>query len=373
MKLIHLSDLHIGKRVNEFSMLDDQKYIMERILEILKNEKPDGIIIAGDVYDKPVPPVEAVQVFDRFLTEVSALGIPLYIISGNHDSAERLSFGAELIRKGNIFISHPFDGVTEKYVLEDEFGKVNIYLMPFTKPIYARHFYEDENISTYTDAVKAVIDRMKVDTNERNVLVAHQFVTGAETCKSEEVSVGGLDNVDKEVFDVFDYTALGHIHGPQNVGKNIRYCGTPLKYSFSEQNHKKSVTVVEIAEKGNVKVSAIPLVPLRDMRDIKGKYDDIMFGAEKSEDYVRIILTDEDIIPDAISQLRLHFPNIMKLEYERNMAEEDYSELPETDVKQISPLEILEGFFFERKKTSMTAEQRKYAESIITGIWEDKQ
>ncbi len=371
MKFIHISDLHLGKRVNEFSMLEDQQYILEQIKAAIAEQKPDGVLIAGDIYDKPVPPVEAVNMFDEFLTFICKADVPVYIISGNHDSAERLSFGSELIRKSGVFLAKAFDGGTEKYTLTDKYGNVNIYLLPFVKPVIVRHFYGDENIVTYTDAVKAVIDRMNVDTGERNIIVAHQFVTGAERCKSEEVSVGGLDNVDGSVFAPFDYTALGHIHGPQNVGGNIRYCGSPLKYSFSEENHRKSISVVELLEKGSVRIDTIPLKPLREMKTITDSYENID-NMPPSEDYFRIILTDNARIPNAQNKLGLKFPNIMTLEYLSTFRAAEGEKAPEEDIKSLSPIEILEEFFHKRKGEFMTAEQRKYAEGIIEEIWNGK-
>lgn len=263
MKLFHLSDLHIGKRVNEFSMLEDQKYILGQILKAAKEHQPEGIILAGDIYDKPVPAAEAVQVFDDFLTSLNEMGLPVFMISGNHDSPERVSYGGRLMKKSGIYVAPVYEGKTEKVEFTDEYGKVCIHLLPFIKPAVVRHAFEGgefekeaEAVCDHQSAVKMAVSHMNIDTDVRNVLIAHQFVTGAMRCESEEVSVGGLDNVDASVFDDFDYVALGHIHSPQTVGRDqVRYCGTPLKYSFSEVGQEKSITVVELKEKGNVDIS----------------------------------------------------------------------------------------------------------------------
>ena len=259
MKLLHISDLHIGKRMNEFPMIEDQKYILDQICAIAEGIQADGVIIAGDIYDKAVPSAEAVQLFDYFLTRLSENGRKVFAISGNHDSAERIAFGAKLMSRSDVFVSPVYDGTIDKIQLEDRYGELCIYLLPFLKPVSVRHALEGEAGAdmpeSYQEAVKAAIGRLKIDPCARNVLAAHQFVTGASRCESEDVVVGGLDNVDVEIFDAFDYVALGHIHSPQSVGREtVRYCGTPLKYSFSEVKQEKSVTVVELKEKGNVAI-----------------------------------------------------------------------------------------------------------------------
>ena len=309
MKFIHLSDLHIGKRVNEYSMLEDQEYILNKIIKIIDETKPDGVIIAGDVYDKSVPSAEAVTLFDNFLVKLSNRKLFVFIISGNHDSPERISFGAKLMQRNNIFISPVYDGKIEPVVLNDEYGKVNVWMLPFIKPVHIRKLFCDEQITTYTDAVRVAIENMNINNKERNILITHQFVTGAERTESEEISVGGTDNVDVSVFQLFDYTALGHIHRAQYCGKdNIRYSGTPLKYSFSESKDNKSVTVVELCEKDNHKISTVPLMPLRDMVEIKGKYDEIVNrdfykDTNYKNDYMHITLTDEEDIARFITTL----------------------------------------------------------------------
>ena len=218
MIFIHLSDLHIGKRVNEFSMIEDQEYILKQILNIIDGEAPDGVIIAGDVYDKPVPSAEAVELFDDFIVRLSKRDLPVYIISGNHDSPERLAFGNRLMASSGIHFSSVYNGKTERFELTDEFGTTAIYMLPFVKPSHVRRFYPDDKIESYTDAIEVAVREMHLNQDERNIIITHQFVTGAERSDSEDISVGGTDNVDASAFDGFDYVALGHIHRPQNVG-----------------------------------------------------------------------------------------------------------------------------------------------------------
>ena len=273
MKFIHLSDLHLGKRVNEFSMLEEQDYIFGKIIEIVMDEWPDALLIAGDVYDKPVPPVEAVKLFDRFLCALSGTGVKVLVISGNHDSPERLSFASGLLGGSGVFISPAYGGEVSSVTFTDEWGKVNFYMLPFIKPAHVARWFPDEDIQSYTSAVRVALAHTPINFNGRNVLLTHQFVTGAERSESEEISVGGADNVDGSVFEGFDYVALGHIHGPQSIGKpTVRYCGTPLKYSFSEASHKKSVTVVEMGQKGDVEVRTVPLTPRRDWVQLRGDF-----------------------------------------------------------------------------------------------------
>ena len=375
MKFIHLSDLHIGKRVNEFSMLKDQKHILEQILDIIAYEKPDGVIIAGDVYDKTTPSEDAVQLLNEFICALADRQVKTYIISGNHDSAQRLAFGAQLIGKSGIYISPVYDGTTVKYTLTDQYGQADIYMLPFIKPAHVRRYYPDAEIASYTDAVKVAVDSMNVDTARRNIIITHQFVTGADRSESEELSVGGSDNVDVSVFDSFDYVALGHIHGPQRMGRDtVRYCGTPLKYSFSEAGHTKSVTVVELLEKGDVKITAIPLVPLHDMRIVKGTYNEITHKANyektNTEDYIQIVLTDEEDIPDAINRLRVIYPNIMQLKYDNRRTQTNQEIGGATNVESKSPLELFGEFYEKQNNSAMSDNQREFMAQLIEKIWE---
>lgn len=376
MKLIHLSDLHLGKRVNEFSMLEDQQYILTEILQIIDQEKPDGVMIAGDVYDKSVPSAEAVALLDDFLVRLAKRDLQVFLISGNHDSPERMAFGGRLMAQSGVHLAPVYDGKVSPITLTDEYGLVNLYLLPFLKPAHVRRCFPEREILTYTDALAAAIEAMGVDPAQRNVLVTHQFVTGAARCDSEEISVGGTDNVDVSVFEPFDYVALGHIHGPQQVGREtVRYCGTPLKYSFSEAKHQKSVTVVELGEKGAVSVRTVPLTPMRDLAELRGTYEELTFrgfyqGTSYPRDYVHITLTDEEDIPDAVSKLRIIYPNLMKLDYDNKRTRAGII-LEGAEDQQRSPLELLEEFYEKQNGQPMGEEQRAFAKSLMERIWEE--
>ena len=375
MKLIHLSDLHLGKRVNEFSMLEDQKYILTRCINIMDEERPDAVILAGDIYDKSVPSAEAVLLFDDFLVRLAKRGLQVFVISGNHDSPERIAFASRLLDAGGVHLSPVYSGKIEPIPLRDAFGTVNFFLLPFLKPAHVRRFFPEEEISSYTDAVRAAIGNMELNPQERNVLVTHQFVTGAVRSESEESTVGGADNVDACVFEAFDYVALGHIHGPQNIdSEKIRYCGTPLKYSFSEARHEKSVTVVELEEKGSLRVRTVPLVPRRDLREIRGSYMEVTarenYAGTNTDDYLHITLTDEEDIPDAVGKLRAIYPNLMKLDYDnlrtRTQTVIDGAE----DVERKSPLELFGELYEEQNGAAMSEEPKKFSAELMERIWE---
>lgn len=366
MKFLHLSDLHIGKRIKEKSLIPDQKYILDEILEIVDSEKPDGVIIAGDIYDKPVPSAEAVELFDNFLFRLSQKGAPVYAISGNHDSPERIAFGSRLMNLSGVHLSPVYDGRLTKFTCDDEFGKVNIYMLPFVRPADVRRFFPDKEIASYTDAVRTAVEHAEIDENERNIIITHQFVTGAQRCDSEEKSVGGTDNVDGAVFEKFDYTALGHIHGGQNIGsEKIRYCGTPLKYSFSEVRHNKSVTVVELNEKGSVNIRQLLLTPLHDMRILRGSFAELAIDEKKSEDYLRIILTDDDETINAIGLLRYYYPNILELEYDNRHTRAESELMPMTEAERPDPLTVFGEFYEKQTGTEMSAEQAEIIRRII--------
>lgn len=409
MKLIHLSDLHLGKRVNEFSMLEDQKYILRQILQRIDEERPDGVILAGDIYDKPVPPAEAVEIFDEFLFELSQRGLQTFIISGNHDSAERLAFGGRLMEGSGIHFAPVYDAKITPVHLEDEFGTVDVFLLPFVKPAHVRRFCEVEaaasEIKTYTDAIRAAIACMDIDPEHRNILVTHQFVTGAVRSDSEEtaLSVGGTDNVDAAAFSDFDYVALGHIHRPQNMsggvrkpdtgdvpadatGRSdsdtstttlplIRYCGTPLKYSFSEANHEKSITVVELGEKGSVDIRTIPLKPLRDMVELRGTYDQLTAksfyeNTSYPGDYVHITLTDEDDIPEAMGRLRVIYPYLMKLDYDNQRTRTSTEIQGASAMEEKTPGQLFAEFYEMQNNAPLSDEQKEFLDSMIQSIWE---
>lgn len=370
MKFLHLSDLHLGKRVNEFPMLADQKAILAQILKIADDERPNAVLIAGDVYDKSVPPVEAVELFDDFLVKLAARKLPVYVIGGNHDSPERLAFCNRLIDASGIHISPAYGGDVRPLSLTDGYGKVNIYMLPFVKPANVRRYFPEEQIESYTDAVRVAISKMQVNAAERNLLVTHQFVTGAARCDSEEISVGGADNVDLSVFDAFDYVALGHIHGAQNISPRVRYCGTPLKYSFSEAKQQKSVTVAELKEKGTLEIRTVPLTPERDMHEIRGTYEEIASknfyeNTTYRSDYMHVTLTDETDVPDAMAKLRVIYRNLMTLSYDntRTRARTELGAAAETERK--TPLDLFAEFYEKQNGAPMDEEQRAFVKELI--------
>lgn len=376
MKFVHLSDLHLGKRVNGYSMIEDQKYILLKILNVIDEQKAEAVVIAGDVYDKPIPPTEAVQLFDDFLFRLVKRNLQILVISGNHDSPERIAFGSRFMDKSGVHMSQVYNGKNDLVELKDKYGKVNFYMLPFVKPSNVRRFFEDEEINTYTDAVRVAVSHMNVNKKARNVIITHQFVTGAQRSESETIAVGGTDNVDSYVFDDFDYVALGHIHGPQNVGKNtVRYCGTPLKYSFSEISHKKSVTVVEMKEKGNVKVSTVELTPKLDMREIKGTYEELTFKKNyentNTEDYLHIILTDEEDVADAVAKLRCVYPNLMKLDYDNTRTRNSLALTQAEETEKKSDTELLSEFFEKQNGKPLSDEQLEYAANLFEQIKEE--
>lgn len=405
MKFFHISDLHIGKRVNGFSMLEDQKYILGSILKLVREHRPDGVWIAGDLYDKSMPSAEAVETADWFLSQLAAQKVPVWVISGNHDSAERVAYAGKMLEQAGVYVSRIFDGKMQGYcvqkkkdgkvsvapmqpasemsilkvneaerkdtVLKEE--KIYIWLLPYLRPAQVRRFFPQRQIETTQQAVQAVLESSEIPQDGTNVLLMHQFLAGADVCDSEELSVGGLDQVDASTVDAFDYVALGHLHRPQSVGReNVRYCGSPLKYSFSEAGHKKSVTVVEIMPQekasaesvGGVSICTLPLVPRLDMREIRGPFETIMkkeiYALENREDYLHITLTDQEGILDAIGKLREVYPNIMKLDFAQK--DTPYT-IEETEilVEEKTPQELFEEFFERQNGRKMSEEQRRVA------------
>jgi len=377
MKFMHLADLHIGKIVNGFSMLEDQIFILDQIVQYVREYKPHAVVMAGDIYDRPVPNTEAVKVFDQFLTDLARENTVVLIINGNHDSPERLGFASRIMYDRNIYLYGTLDGQMRKIPVEDEHGRVFFHLLPFIKPSIVRPFYTDTEIENSNDAVKAVIDAAELDKNSRNVLVAHQFVisTGSEPERSEsEIGpVGGIDSIDADMLKDFDYVALGHLHGPQKIGfDHIRYAGSPLKYSFSECHHKKSVTLVELEEKGSMEITRLPLKVRRDMRKIKGPIAELMSDSIVAqgapEDYLHITLTDEDEIFDAIGKIRSVYPNVMLLSFEnaRTEAISDFSEISPND--SIAPSELFGSFFLAQNGAEMSPEQAAAANALLEQI-----
>lgn len=410
MKFIHLSDLHLGKRVNGYSMLEDQEYILNEIKAVITAESPDAVLIAGDVYDKPVPPAEAVRLFDDFLVQLSRLGLKVFVISGNHDSPERIAFGSRLMDASGIYLSPVYDGTVTPVSLHDTYGVVDVYMLPFIKPAHVRRFYETETeqIQSYTDAMQTALSHLPLDHTHRNVLITHQFVTGSVRAESEEISVGGSDNIDASVFAPFDYVALGHLHTPQNCGQTapttaadssadeqadathdtelstdtqagaprIRYCGTPLKYSFSEAKDRKSVTVIELYEKGNLHIHTVPLKPLHDLVELKGTYDTVTArsfyeGTSWQEDYTHITLTDEEDIPDAIGKLRAIYHHLMKLDYDNKRTRSSSEITADLAVEEKTPIQLFSDFYELQNNQPLSEDQATFLNGLIETIWEE--
>lgn len=411
MKFLHISDLHIGKRVNGFSMLEDQRYILGEILDIVRAQRPDGVLIAGDLYDKSLPSAEAVELADMFLSRLAEEKVYVWLISGNHDSAERIAYAGRMLEQAGIFVSRVFDGQLQQYTVTkyaDEtvqampLGKaaaeinsakkisaeknpdlkkgqkimeqVDITLLPFLRPAQVRRFYSEKTIDTTQQALEAVLEGTELHRDRVNILLMHQFMTGASTCESEEISVGGSDQVDVSVVEDFDYVALGHLHGPQKVSReSVRYSGSPLKYSFSEASQKKSVTVVETGAfncKESIKIAAIPLTPRLDLREIKGPIDALLkpeiYDAANPMDYLHITLTDEGEILDAIGRLRQVYPNIMKLDFAANTGEELKEE--EILLEEKTPRELFGEFFFRQNGREMSGEQSRIVDEVLKSI-----
>lgn len=375
MKFLHISDLHLGKRVNEFSMTEDQRYILARILDIAREESPDGVLIAGDVYDKPVPSAEAVELFDGFLTDLARM-TEVFVLSGNHDSPERIAFGGRIMGASGVHLSPVYSGTLAPVTLKGDIGEVAVYMLPFVRPAHVRRFHPDEDIKTYTDAVRVALAHADETSAERRVLVAHMFVTGASRTDSEDISVGGADNVDVSALAGFDYVALGHIHRPQNVAPGVRYSGSPLKYSFSEISDKKSVTVVELGEKGKVSVRTVPLTPLRDLKEIKGTYAELTArdsyeGTTYRDDYMHVILTDEDDVPEALGKLRVIYRNLMKLEYRNSRTSALGRVTAPEAVRERTPAQLLGELFVKQNDRPMPEEQAAYVRALAAEIWEE--
>ena len=387
MKFFHLSDLHIGKQLHRYNLKEDQQVILKEVIAYAKELRPDAIVIAGDIYDKSVPSAEAVTIFDEFLTELSEITpvIPILIISGNHDSPDRLNYASEILRRHHIYLvgnvpEQPEEHI-EKVTLQDTYGEVDFYLLPFMKPGYVRNVFVNNVPETYADAVREIIKREKIDyNNKRNVLVSHQFYVGEkegspETCDSEVFSVGGIDNVDIGAVKEFDYVALGHLHGPQKIGKEtVRYSGTPLKYSFSETNHKKAAVIVDVEGKGKINIQQIPFLPKHDMREVRGTYMEVtaldFYKDMNTDDYLHITLTDEEDIPDAIGKLRCIYPNIMKLSYDNLRTRAAGTVRGTAEVEEKSPMELLREFYELQNNQPMTDEQEEIARGMMEEIWE---
>lgn len=373
MKFLHISDLHLGKQMNDLSLLEDQKAILAQITSIADEQKVDGVLIAGDVYQRSAPQAEAMALFDRFVTGLVSLGKKVFVISGNHDSALRVSYFSSLVKNSGVYITEAFDGRLQSVTLRDEYGEIVLWMLPFLRPSQVRRALPEEKIITYQDAVAAILKNTVIDTAKRNVLICHQFITGSEVAGSEEMAVGGLDNIDASLFDDFDYVALGHIHNPQWVGRpTLRYAGSPLKYSFSEHNHKKSVSLVTLLEKGETQVSALPLYPLHDVRLVEGTLAEIT-AMPYSEDYVWVTIHDELPPPDARVTISVTFPNMMQFSVENSRTKYDVNVLAAQRMENKSVAELFEDFYrLQNNDQPPSAAHTALLEKVLKELEENK-
>lgn len=384
MKVLHVSDLHIGKRVNGISMLDDQRYILRQILDIAEKRQVSVLLIAGDVYDKASPSAEAVTVFDAFLTDAVAAGLRVLAIPGNHDSAERIAYAQGLLEKQGVCLPPVYAGEVERVELEDEHGPVEFWLLPFLKPGDVRRFFPDEEIGDdYSAALRAVLGACAIDQGKRNIVLSHQLVTAYGTAPDradDEIKLGGMDNVDVSVYDAFDYVALGHVHRPQRVGRDtVRYSGSPLKYSFSEARYGKSVALIELGEKKPsddvgecVSFELIPLVPLHDVREVRGTLADVLAmgtAHDASQDYLHITLSDEHPQLDAMAKIHEVFPNAMMLDYDNVTVLIDRSQTQLTaDPDSMDTLDLFSVFYESQVGNPLDDEQRNFAHKLIAKV-----
>ncbi len=373
MKIMHISDLHLGKRISEYPLYAEQRDMLDKLVEIADSEKPDILAVAGDVYNKSVPPENSVELFDDFISELSKRKIPVFIISGNHDSAERIAYGGRIMKNSGVYVSPVYRGGVQPIEIMDGDGAVNVYMLPFIKPFTVREFFPDVKIESYNDAVRAAVEQMNVDKSKRNILITHQFVTGASLSESEEIFIGGAENVDGSVFADFDYVALGHIHSLQNIGKNMRYCGSPLKYSFSEAGQTKSVTIVELGKKGKLDIRTVPIKPLRDVKSYTGSFEELtgeeFCGKINTDDFVYLILTDEQNIPDCIHKLRKVYSHLAGFRYENSRTRKITSLTPGRTDPLNSPEELFDSFYREYSPNGMNGDQTAYLKRIIREIW----
>ena len=379
MKILHCADLHLGRCLLEESLILEQRYILDEIIKIVSTHHVDVVLICGDVYDKSVPSIEAVRLFSQFLTSLYHMNVKVFVIAGNHDSKDRLSFGNELFIDNGVYIEGLFDGNLRCVTLNDEYGSINIYMLPFVKPADVRLYFPDVDIQSYDDAIRCIIKHSTIDKSKRNIIMVHQFVTGnsvnVERCDSETISLGGVDNVDVSNFDSFDYVAMGHVHGAQKLIKEtVRYAGSPLKYSFSEVFQKKSLPLIEIKEKNNIHVDLIPLTPLHDMRKIKGKLNDLISQDIASfgdvNDYLHVVLTDEDYVIDAIGKLRKVYPNVLKIDYDNERTKDNINlkNSVSGDVTKRSELDIFKEFYMNQNHIELDDDRIKILENIIKDI-----
>ena len=372
MRFLHIADLHLGKQMNDVTLLEDQEYILQQILSIAGDERADAVLIAGDVYQRSSPQAEAMALFDRFVSQLAEQGRKVFVISGNHDSAQRISYFSSLVRSAGVYAAEAFEGRLQSVSLQDGEGEVVIWMLPFFRPSQARRFLPEEKISTYQDAAEAVLRQTHIDTKKRNILLCHQFITGCETSDSEERAVGGLDNIDAAVFGAFDYVALGHIHKPQKVGRDtLRYAGSPLKYSFSEAGHRKSVAVVDLHGKGDISVRTVPLYPLHDVRTLEGTLDELM-RQDYSEDYLWITVHDELVPPDARVTLSTNFPNMMKYSVVNSRTKTDLDVLAGGEMEHKSVQELFSDFYrLQNNDRDLSEAHRKVMDRVLREMEEE--
>ncbi len=374
MRLAHIADLHIGKKLNDFSLIDNQRDVLKQIVSWIEKLKLDGVMISGDIYDTTFPNLDAVELLDEFLTSLSMLEIDIFIISGNHDSQQRLSFGSRIMEKSGIHISPVFNGDVDKVSLTDEYGVLNFYLLPYIRPIHVRKAYEEYDGEGFTESLKYVLDKMNPDTSQRNVLICHQFVTGATTSDSEELYVGGSENVDFTLFEKFDYVALGHLHKPQSVGREtVRYAGTPLKYSFSEAGHGKTMTVVDIRGKGDILIEEIPLEAKQDLLELRGSFNQLISPEFRDSvdrnAFVKVTLTDETLISNGIGELRKFYPYILSLGYDNAMTRYDSNVEASKTTETIDPFKMIEDLFRAQNNREMNDMEKKMIEELVDRVW----
>lgn len=380
MKLLHLADLHLGKILQEQSLIEDQEYMLNQIIQLIKKENVETVLISGDVYDRSVPPAEAVNLLDSFLkTLIKELKIKVFIIAGNHDSKDRLGFGSKIFEDEGLYIESKYTGNLRKVELQDEYGKLNIYMLPFVKPVEVKQFFEDDLENNYNIAINKIIGKEEINKRERNIILVHQFVTAGtiepERTESEVLSLGGIENVDVSNFNDFDYVAIGHVHRPQKIGRDTaRYAGTMLKYSFSEINHNKTVSIIEIKEKGDININLVQLNPLRDMREIKGPLEELIkpenYECGNTNDYIKAVITNKEPVYDAIGQIRRIYPNTLKLEIRNsktiNNVEEQNINLE--NIKKKTELELFADFYKSQNNVELDERQTEIIKNIISEV-----
>ena len=380
MKFLHLADLHLGKILQEQSLIEDQEYMLNQIIEIIEKENIDAVLISGDVYDRSVPPAEAVNLLDCFLkTLIKEIKIKVFMIAGNHDSKDRLAFGSKIFEDEGLYIESKYNGDLRKVELQDEYGKLNIYMLPFVKPIEVKQFFEDDLENNYNTAINKIISKEKINVEERNIILVHQFVTAGmvepERTESEVLSLGGIENVDVSNFNDFDYVAIGHVHRPQKIGRNTaRYAGTMLKYSFSEINHNKTIPIIELKDKGDININLVQLNPLRDMREIKGPIEELIkqenYECGNTNDYIKAVITNEEPVYDAIGQIRRIYPNTLKLEIRNSKTISNVEEqnINLENVKKKTELELFADFYKAQNNADLDEKRTEIIKNIISEV-----